>query len=118
MTSYTKLFNNVHSKINDLMDKLTISGFRVGIYDETINLIIRNFYQLLKEAQYIDDSQKAKEAFCRESSKPKPQEHIPKGNQKGKDQSNYHLQRHNSTVVANSCQTFNQRLTEPAYQRL
>lgn len=40
MRSYAKRFSNVHSQIDSSTKKLAIKGFKVGIYDDNINLII------------------------------------------------------------------------------
>lgn len=58
MKSYAKCFNNIHSQVIDPNERLTIQGFRIGIYDKHINLIVgfkrvRSFYGLLKETRYV-----------------------------------------------------------------
>lgn len=42
MRSYAKRFSNIHSQMNDPNEKLAIQGFRAGIYDKHINLIIES----------------------------------------------------------------------------
>lgn len=89
MRSYSKRFSNIYFQVLDLNEKLIIQGFRFGIYDKHINLIIGSkgmgsFYGLLKETQYIADSQEARKAFNPNSpQRLKEQDQGSKGKKKG-----------------------------------